>query len=165
MGAVFVVACVGSGLTGQVGVARLLYSMGRDNVIPRRLFGHLDERHHNPTYNIWITGGLTFVLALLLSYERTAELLNFGAFIGYMGVNLAAIKRFHPRAGDALLPALLGGVLVPGLGFVFCLVIWWGLAAPAKIIGGIWLGLGIIYCAVKTRGFRTPPRTLDFTEI
>ncbi len=164
MGGVFILACLGSGLTGQVGAARLLYGMGRDNVIPRRLFGHLDPQRGNPSFNVWVIAALTFAGALFISYERTAELLNFGAFIGYMGVNVAAIRRFHPRPGKGVLREWLGGALVPGLGFVFCFVIWWGLAAPAKVIGGIWLLLGIIYSGIKTRGFRTPPRSLNFTE-
>jgi len=165
MGAIFIVACLGSGLTGQVGAARLLYGLGRDNLLPRRLFAHLDTKRGNPTFNIWIIAALTFAGALFISYERTAELLNFGAFLGYMGVNLAAMRRFRPEKGTSLLAALLTGVVAPGLGFVFCFAIWWGLAAPAKIMGGIWFLVGLIYSAVKTRGFRRQPRALDFTEI
>ena len=36
MALVLVVACLGSGLAGQAGAARLLYGMGRENVLPRR---------------------------------------------------------------------------------------------------------------------------------
>ena len=36
-----VVANVGAGLTAQVGAARLLFGMGRENVIPERIFGRL----------------------------------------------------------------------------------------------------------------------------
>lgn len=164
MGGIFIIACVGSGLTGQVGAARLLYGMGRDNVLPRRLFAHLDAQRGNPSLNIWIIAALTFASALLISYERVAELMNFGAFLGYMGVNLAAIRRFHPRRGTSLLVGFLVGVLAPGLGFVFCFAIWWGLAAPAKIIGGLWFLLGLGYLAVKTRGFRLRLGTSDFPE-
>ncbi|MGH9326334.1 MAG: APC family permease [Terriglobia bacterium] len=164
MGGIAIVACLGSGLTGQVGAARLLYGMGRDNVLPRRLFAHLDAQRGNPTFNIWIIAALTFASALFISYERVAELMNFGAFLGYMGVNLAAIRRFHPRRGSGLLVGFPAGVLAPGLGFVFCFAIWWGLATPAKIIGGLWFLLGFVYLAVKTRGFRMRPGTTDFLE-
>lgn len=154
MGAIFVIACLGSGLAGQVGAARLLYGMGRDNVLPRRLFAHLDKKRGNPTYNIWLTAVLTFAGAMFISYERTAELINFGAFLGYMGVNLAVIRHFHRWPGNGRLRASVANVLLPGLGFLFCLAIWWRLAAPARIVGGLWIVLGIAYDAMMTSGLR-----------
>jgi putrescine importer len=162
MGVVFIIACVGSGLAGQVGLARLLYSMGRDNVLPRRLFAHLDAKRSNPTYNIGIIAVLTFVGALLISYQRTAELLNFGAFLGYMGVNVSAIHRAYVQWEGGSKFAEFTGFLVPGLGFLFCLGMWLSLPTPAKMIGGTWFGLGIIYDAIKTRGFRTQPKEVGF---
>ena len=54
--------------------------------------------------------------------------------------------------------------LVPGLGAVFCLMIWWGLATPAKIAGGIWFAVGLLHTAIRTRGFQTRPVMIDFSE-
>ena len=45
-----------SGLAAQAAVARLLYAMGRDNVLPRRLFGWVSERFHTPVFNIALAG-------------------------------------------------------------------------------------------------------------
>ena len=44
--------------------------------------------------------------------------------------------------------------MLPAGGFLFCTAIWWGLAAPAKIAGGIWFIVGVFVLAVRTRGFR-----------
>lgn len=163
MGLVLIVACVGSGLTGQAGAARLLYGMGRDNVLPKKFFGRLDARRNQPARNIWLIGLLAFGGALLAGYERAAELLNFGAFLAFMGVNAAAIRAFcFRRSGRA--PNLLLDAVVPALGFAFCLAIWWSLPAPAKIAGGIWFALGFIHIAVTTRWFRTRPPMMDFRE-
>src|SRR2546426_7636724 len=52
MAILLVMANVGAGLTSQVGAARLLFGMGRDNVIPRQIFAHLSEKRNTPTYNI-----------------------------------------------------------------------------------------------------------------
>lgn len=150
--AVLIVSCFGSGLTGQAGAARLLYGMGRDGVLPRRVFGHIGERRHSPTYNILLLAGLAIAGALLLSYEFAAALLNFGAFLSFMGVNLAALR--HARSAPAATAAALG--------FLFCLWIWLSLPRPAKIAGGAWLVAGILYCAVQTRLFRRPPAPVDF---
>jgi hypothetical protein len=53
---------------------------------------------------------------------------------------------------------------MPGVGFLFCLWIWWNLSTIAKILGGGWFLLGLTYAAIKTRGFRTRPIMIDFTE-
>src|SRR5215813_2382331 len=97
MALLLVVANVGSGMTTQVGAARLLFGMGRDDVIPRRFFGHLHPVRNTPNRNIWLIGILAYAGALVMSYETTAEILNFGAFLGFMGVNLAVIWQFWVR--------------------------------------------------------------------
>jgi hypothetical protein len=50
------------------------------------------------------------------------------------------------------------------VGFLFCFWIWYNLATPAKVVGGLWLLGGMILLAVKTRGFRTQPVQIDFSE-
>jgi amino acid transporter len=96
--------------------------------------------------------------------QLTAELLNFGAFLGFTGVNAAAIRQFYFREQTDRKRHWVTDLVVPGLGFLFCLVIWVGLGTPAKIAGGIWFALGFIYLLYQTRGFRRKPATLDFTE-
>ncbi len=39
MGFILIVAAFGSGLTGTLGAARLLFGMGRDGVLPKKFFG------------------------------------------------------------------------------------------------------------------------------
>ena len=108
MAILLVVANIGAGMTTQVGAARLLFGMGRDSLIPRRFFGHLHPVRNTPNRNIWLIGILAFTGALVMSYETTAEILNFGAFLGFMGVNLSVTWQFwvrraegHSRSGPA----------------------------------------------------------------
>lgn len=143
---VLIVSCFGSGLTGQAGAARLLYGMGRDGALPRRLFGYVDPQRHNPTYNILLLAAVAFAGALLASYELAAALLNFGAFLSFMGVNLAALRSFGLRHG----------ALASVLGFLFCLWIWLSLPVAAKIAGGVWLLAGIGYALALSRAGRVP---------
>jgi amino acid transporter len=164
MAVLLVIANVGAGLTGQVGAARLLFGMGRDNVLPRRIFSYLDPKRNTPTFNIWMIGILGFVGAQFMSYELTAEILNFGAFLGFIGVNLATVWQFYVIGQPGRKKNFFTDALVPGLGFLFCLVIWWGLATPAKIAGGIWFTVGLVHSAIRTRGFRIRPGMIDFSE-
>jgi len=80
--------------------------------------------------------------------------LNFGAFLAFMGVNLATFWQFAIMHQPGRKRRWLTDVVIPLIGFVFCLWIWLGLKLPAKIVGGVWLMVGFIYCTIKTRGFR-----------
>jgi putrescine importer len=160
MALILAVACLGSALTGQVGAARILFGMGRDNALPR-FFARLNERN-NPVLNIWLIGVLALAGALWLDYEQAATLINFGAFLAFMGVNLAVIREFFFRPPAEHHRNWLFDLVSPALGFLFCLVIWCSLPMPAKKVGGIWCAAGLIYTAIKTRGFRRQPAMLDF---
>ena len=95
-------------------------------------------------------GGLALVGAFVVNYQLGAELLNFGAFIGFMGVNLASFVRHGFRASKRTFLNLVP----PLLGFVICFYIWMSLRTPAKLAGLAWLATGIVYGAWKTKGFR-----------
>lgn len=154
MAVLLVVANIGAGMTMQVGAARLMFGMGRDNVIPRRFFAYLSPVRNTPSHNILLLGVLAYFGALVMSFELTAEILNFGAFLGFMGVNLAVIWQFWVRRAEGHKRNFFADVILPAGGFIFCTVIWLGLRAPAKIAGGIWFVIGLFVLAKHTRGFR-----------
>src|SRR5213082_3453245 len=60
MGAILIVAAFGSGLTGTLGAARLLFGMGRDGVLPKKTFGYLKPGSSTPTFNILLIGFISF---------------------------------------------------------------------------------------------------------
>jgi amino acid transporter len=158
---IMVVASLGSALTGQVGAARILFGMGRDNALPK-FFARLNARN-NPVLNIWLIGILALIGALALNYEEAATLINFGAFLAFMGVNLAVMREFYFRPPAGHRRNWLLDFAVPLLAFGFCLWIWCHLPTRAKVVGGIWCLLGLIYTAIKTRGFRIQPVMIDLS--
>lgn len=162
---ILVVSNFGAALTGQIGAARLSFSMGRDSVLPKSVFAYLDPKKRNPAFNILIIGVLALIGAMVLSYELAAECLNFGAFLGFMGVNLAAFREFYLRRKEGQERRFFIDALVPIAGFLFCLAIWESLPLPAKIAGSCWLVVGLVYDAVNTRGFRTEPTMVDFSGV
>ena len=164
LGIILILACMGAGMAGQVGAARLLFGMGRDNVLPRRIFAYLDPKHNTPTRNIWLIGIVAYIGTLLISYEQAGEILNFGAFLAFMGVNFATFWQFTVISCPDHKRRPFQDVVMPLIGFVFCLWIWVGLKTPAKIVGGVWFLAGLAYCALKTHGFRTRPLMIDFRE-
>jgi len=169
MGLILILAAVGSGLTGGLGAARLLFGMGRDGVLPRRFFAHLSTRSNTPTYNIYLIGLIAVAGAIGLNYvgnayEHAGELLNFGAFLAFMGVNLSTFWHFGVVIRKQRKVNLLGDVVLPLIGFAFCALIWWNLNPLAKFVGGIWFAIGFIYIVITTKGFRVALKLIDFSE-
>jgi len=130
-----ILATVGSGSGGVLAGARLMYGMGREGTLPRTFFSYIHPSSGIPARNVLLIGASALVGSFLLSYQSGAELLNFGAFIGFMGVNLAALKR-----GEGLLAKTMALA-----GFLVCAFLWWNLATPSKLYGAIWLGIGLAW--------------------
>jgi putrescine importer len=184
VGFTLLVANFGSGMGAQIGAARLLYGMGRSKALPQSFFGMVDPKRHVPRNNVIFVGAIALAGAFVISYGLGAEMLNFGALIAFMGVNMAAFIRYHVRegGGSPLLPLLITALVIvlallplqsfllwgiagigllilalwtpPLAGFVICFFLWKNLSWKAWIVGGIWMIVGIAFGALKTRGFR-----------
>ena len=144
------VANFGSGSGAQLSGARLLYGMGRSGALPTRFFAHISERSRIPSNNVLLISGLALAGSFVLTYEQGAELINFGALLGFMGVNLSAFRRFFLRNPDR---RILDAV-APLLGFTICAGIWWNLADHTKLVGFTWLAVGLVFAAWRTGGFK-----------
>jgi amino acid transporter len=144
------VANIGSGMGAHLGAARLLYGMGRSKALPQSFFGALDPKRHIPRNNVIFVGVIALVGANIISYGIGAEMLNFGALIAFMGVNLAAFRHYYLRNPEKKLTNLVP----PLLGFAVCFLLWINLSTPAKIAGAAWLAAGLIFGAIKTKGFK-----------
>lgn len=147
-----VVATIGSGAGAQLAGARLLYGMGRDNTIPKSIFGKLDPRTLVPAPNVMLIGAICALGGLVMSYQIGAELLNFGALIGFMGVNLSSLLRYWIRCSEKHISHLA----IPLAGLIVCFYLWTSLSRTAQIAGWIWMIAGLAYGAWKTRGFSRP---------
>jgi putrescine importer len=162
-GVVLLISSLACGLAGLLGAVRLLYGMGRDNVLPTKIFGHLHARRGNPTYNVAIVGIVAYLGTLTMQWERSVEILNFGALMAFMAVNIAALRHFGFTAGLSSKKNLLFDIVVPGLGFLFCLIIFLGLQNSTLIVGAAWCVAGIFYVIAKTRELGQPVM-IDFSE-
>jgi len=149
------IANIGSGMGAQLAASRLLYGWAAMTRCRRGFSAKSSRSGHIPANNVMLIGAIALAGSFFFSYERGAEMLNFGAFIAFMGVNAAAFVRYFLRAErKSIWP-----VLWPLLGFGICGYIFCHLSMPAKKLGTIWLAVGVIYGAWKTSGFR---KTISF---
>lgn len=148
LNATLLVANLGSGIAAQFGSARLLYSMGRGKSLPPRFFAVLDARTAIPRNNVLLVGGCTLIGVFLLTYAKGAELLNFGAFVAFMGVNLAALVHSRFRSEERV----RGAVAIPLAGFLVSAFIWLNLGRSALALGFGWLAVGLLVYGLRRRG-------------
>jgi amino acid transporter len=163
-GVVLLVSSMACGLAGHVGAARLLYSMGRDDVIPRKLFGYLSPKTGSPIFNEWIVGVLAYIAVLTIPWERAAEIVTFGALLAFTAVNLVAMLHFWYSPTAAARRNFFTDAFIPAFGAVFCFVLLLGLQPWTKYAGLIWLVVGLIYASYRTRMFTLRPKLFNFNE-
>jgi putrescine importer len=160
--AALIVAQFTSGLAAQAAVARLLYAMGRDGVLPNKFFGVVWSKFHTPVLNI-LLAGVIGLGAIFLSVTTSTSFINFGAFTAFTLVNLSVIAYFFRHRRDRLNP--LRYVVIPLIGALIDVALLTQLDKDALILGLSWLGIGIIYLLVLTRGFtRQPPDLAGIAE-
>ena len=129
---------MGSGIASQFGASRLLYGMGRGNALPARFFAAVHAKTGFPRNNVLLVGACMLAGVFLLTYEKGAELLNFGAFIAFMGVTWA-IVHYKIRAKNKVKLALL----MPLAGLLIDLFIWLNLSHSAQLLGILWIAAGL----------------------
>lgn len=133
--------------------SRLLYAMGRQGVIPNRVFGKLNAKTHTPVVNIIICVALYMIGSLFFDWVTLSEVVSFGGLFGFTCVNLAVINYFWIRKHDRqhifrslILPIIATGANI----FAICFA-----STPCKVIGIIWTIIGIIYLFI---GYKVSPK-------
>ncbi len=144
------ISCMGAGIASMLGAARLLYGMAREGALPQKFFGFIDNKTYVPRNSVFFVGGTTLAGVFILNYQLTAEMLNFGAFIAFMGVNLSVFVHFFIRERKRTFV----NIAPPILGFLFCFFIWINLRTQAKIVGTVWILVGMMAGYIRTNGFR-----------
>ncbi len=158
-----VITQLASGIAAQASAARLLFAMGRDSVLPKKVFGFLHPKFHTPVINI-VAIGVVGLIGIANSVSNAVSFINFGAFTAFTFVNLCVLAH-AVRQGKLRTPRqIVTNALAPIIGAGFDIWLLTQLDWRAHLLGGIWLVLGIVYLTFMTRGFRRPPPEVDFSE-
>jgi putrescine importer len=158
--AAYVAGAAGSALTSQASVARILYAMGRDGILPRKVFGHVSVKFSTPTWAILFVSVVS-LLAVIVPLDILAQLVSFGALVAFSVVNLSVIKHYFVDLHER---NVLLNLIAPIIGFLLTAWLWTSLSGTALRIGLIWLAIGLLWLLVVTRGFRRPTPVLDIEE-
>jgi len=152
-------AAVGAG-------SRILLGMGRDNLLPKKVFGHISPKRNTPTYNILLVTFIPMIIGLIFvnNLMGALDLVSFGVIIGFILVNLSVFVLFWVKKKERGNGAVVKYVIIPWIGVAFLAFAFIYIGTGAKILGVCWTVLGIIYLAIKTKGFKELPPEMSFEE-
>ncbi len=160
-----IVTVMASGISAHAGVSRLMYVMGRDGVINKKIFGHISPKSFTPSYNILIVGAVALT-AGFMDLDFVISLISFGALTAFSFVNLSVISRYALRDGRTKTGKdIMNFVVVPLLGFISVFALWLEVDQASLKYGLIWAFAGILYLGYKTKGFKYPaPQHNEFDD-
>lgn len=146
----------GSAMVSHASVGRLLYSMGRDGVLPKKWFGYIHPTFKTPARNLLFVS-LISLSALFLSLGTAASLINFGAFLAFSCVNISVIIHFYIRRKERSGVGAFRNLLFPVIGTAMDLYLLLNLDSYSLVLGVSWLIIGFVYLLVLTKGFKQQP--------
>jgi amino acid transporter len=143
-----------SGITSQASASRLLFGMARDGRLPHRLFGYIHPVLRTPIYSVLLMGALACIGGLIFNLDTGAELVNFGACLGFMAVNSSVLSYYFVRTRQRGAASIWVNLICPIIGFAVCFYIWLSISPLAMRVGAVWTAAGLLYLAFETHGFR-----------
>ncbi|KMY52750.1 Putrescine importer PuuP [Bacillus sp. FJAT-27231] len=154
-----------SGLASHTSVSRLLYVMGRDNVIPSKFFGYIHPKWRTPALNVVLVGCISLI-AIFLDLETATSLINFGALIAFTFVNLAVISHYVIKMKRyRTIKDFINYLVFPVVGASIVMVLWVHLNIHSLILGVIWSVIGMLYLMYITNWFRSPVPQMHMEEV
>ena len=124
--------------------SRLIYSIGRDGLLPSFL-AKLDDKHHVPQQALWVVSIIIALMGGLVSLDQLTSLVNIGTLLAFLFVSFGIIplrrRKDIGNKGGFRVPFY---PVLPVISGLACLGMMAMLSKETWIGAGIWFGLGII---------------------
>ncbi|MGE7171463.1 amino acid permease [Latilactobacillus sakei] len=131
-------------LTMTYSSSRLVYSIGRDGLLPKML-GKIETRHQTPINSVRVVTVIIATLGGLVSLDQLTNLVNIGTLIAFFFMSIGVIplrkRKDIPNKDGFKVPLYPWLPLLSGL---LCLFMLFELPAVTWMAAGIWFILGLI---------------------
>ncbi|MFR4802007.1 MAG: APC family permease [Eggerthellaceae bacterium] len=151
-------------MNAQLAASRLLFSMGRDGVIPR-IFGKVHPKFKTPWVGSIFIGVVALILVGILGMADLATLVNFGALFSFILLNFATFWFFFVKEkqrksfGD-----IVRYLICPWIGIAILAYVFAGFQPMTWAMGVTWFVIGMIVAAVKSKGFKEVPEAFKHLD-
>ncbi|MFP3845982.1 APC family permease [Priestia filamentosa] len=158
-----ITSTIASGMSSHASASRLLFAMGRESMLPKKIFGYVHPKYKTPSRNILFIGLLSLT-ALIMDLTTAASFINFGALVAFTFVNVSVIFHYYIHKKERGLKETFQYLLFPLIGAGFTIWLWTNLDVKSITLGSIWVIIGLVYLAFLTKFFTKEPPQFDFDE-
>ncbi|MGH8042425.1 MAG: APC family permease [Rudaea sp.] len=145
-----VAAGIANALAAQSAIARILFAMGRDRVLPGAGFlAHVHPRWKTPLNATVLVAILSVLLALTVPEEALLKLVNFGALTAFMLLNITVFVYFFVKQRRHR--QVFRYLIFPFLGLLIVAFVWSGFDWATFLFGGTWLVIGLCLGAARRK--------------
>lgn len=148
----------------QVAVARVLFAMARDKVLPSQL-SYISKKTQTPVVATILVAIIVTPISLFCSLSFITSIVSFGALLGFILLNIAVINKFLFKNDEpiSLKRKIINYGIYPMIGLAITIWIFVNLDINAHLIGSIWMIIGFLYLAVVTKLFSNPVPQLELS--
>lgn len=147
---VLIVATFTQGLSSMTSVSRFLYALGRESILPKKLFTSLHPKFNTPAANIIFVAVIS-LSAVVINLDTAVLFVSFGALTAFVFVNLSVIAHFYIKEKKRSPKETFLYLIFPliGAGFIGWLLT---LLDPTTLKLGVgWILSGFVYLFIKTK--------------
>lgn len=147
---VLIVATFTQGLSSMTSVTRFLYALGRESVLPKKIFTTIHPKYKTPVANILFVAVIS-LSAIFINLETAILFVSFGALTAFIFVNLSVIAHFYIKLRKRSIKETFLYLIFPliGAGFIGWLLTL--LDVTTLKLGVAWIVIGFFYLFFKTK--------------
>lgn len=145
---VLIIATFTQGVSSMTSVSRFLFALGRESILPVKLFTAIHPKYKTPVANIIFVGVISFA-AVFFDLDTAVTFVSFGALTAFTFVNISVIGHYYIKQKERSLKGTFVYLVFPLIGAGFICWLLTLLNKQTLMYGLAWLIIGFIYMAIR----------------
>ncbi|NMM62249.1 amino acid permease [Clostridium sp. P21] len=129
------------------GASRILFSMSRDGLLPRK-YCSVNKKTNVPVFSTWVVGCLSALLSGVADIKQLADITNMVllATFSLVAISIIILRKTHPKLERSFKVPLVP--VLPLIAVACCVFLMFSLSKTTWLYFGIWVALGVVVYGV-----------------